>query len=256
LPLSDYLRWGAGTVLEILLLCLVLRRGLARRFPFFLLYLCLLVLSEVGYLPLLARFGHESHAMFLLYWVSQEVLVIARGLVVVEICSAMLRSYKGIWSLCRLILSLIAGLLVLATILSAQRSGPWLPTMVYATERGLELTIVGILLFGLAFCRHYRVEPEPPIPLMALGLGIYSAIQVANDTLLGKWLYAYFPLWSLIRVYSFDIALGLWLVSVWRTLPERRPVPTMLDRGVYEGLSPVINLRLRELNSRLLGMLK
>ncbi len=256
MPLSDYLRWGAGTVLEILLLCLVLRRGLARRLPFFLLYLCLLVVYEVCYLPSLLRFGYQSHAMFAFYWISQEVLVIARGLVVVEICSAMLRSYEGIWRLCRLALSGIGGALIFAAILSALRSGPWLPAMVYASERGLELTIVGLLLFGLAFCRYYRVEPEPPIPLMALGLGIYSAIQVANDTLLGKWLYAYFPLWSSIRVYSFDIALGLWLVSVWRTLPERRPVPAMLDRGVYEGLSPLINLHLRELNSRLLGMLK
>jgi hypothetical protein len=255
LPLSDYLRGGAGTALELLLLCLVLRRGLARRFPFFLSYVILLLTFDLSYLPSFLHFGFRSNAMLLFYWISQEILVIARGLVAVEICSAMLRSYKGIWRLCRLLLSGIGGVLIAAAILSARQNAPRLPAMVYASERGLELTIVGLLLLGLAFCRYYRVEPEPPIPLLALGLGIYSAIQVANDTLLGKWL-SYLPLWSQIRVYSFDIALGLWLVSVWRTLPERRPVPSMLDRGVYEGLSPVINVRLRELNSRLLGMLK
>lgn len=256
LSLFNYLHFGGGIALQIILVFLVLRRGLARRFPVFLSYLILLVLYELIYLSSIFIIGYKSHAVFMIFWTSQEILLVARGAVVAELCWQMLRPYKGIWEFCRLFLMGIGTALLLTAIWEAKSSGPWLPRVVNMTDRGLEFTTLSILLFGLAFCRYYRVELERPIPLIALGLGIYSAVQVVNDTLFETWLRGYYPLWGHIRVYSFDIALALWLVAVWKALPARRPAPVLLTREVYDELSPQMTLRLRELNSRLLEILK
>ena len=85
LSLFNYLHFGGGIALQIILVFLVLRRGLARRFPVFLSYLILLVLYELIYLSSIFIIGYKSHAVFMIYWTSQEILLVARGAVVAEL---------------------------------------------------------------------------------------------------------------------------------------------------------------------------
>lgn len=252
----DYVHWVTGISFEVLVCALALRRGLFRRLPFFTVYLLLLVTREAIWFAAYHLLDPSSPGLLALYWIMQAALLVARGAVVAEICWRLLAPYQGVWRICRSFLIVIAGILVATAAAAANRKGPEMDPVVLTAERGLELAVVGILVFALAFGRHYHLKFEAPIPLVALGLGLYSAIQVANNTFFQELYGWYLVVWSAIRHVSFDLALVTWCVALWKPLPAPQPAPILLERGVYDGIAPQVNSRLRELNSRLSEMLK
>jgi hypothetical protein len=256
LGILDYVDWSATTFLGMLVCAVALRRDLFRRLPYFTTYLLLLISREVAWWVAYHLMDPLSRATLTLYWLMQAVLLVARGAAIAEICWRLLGPYPGIWKLSRGFLLLIAGALIAAAAVAAHRNGPKLAPVVLTAERGLELAVVGILLFGLAFCRHYGIRIEPPILLVALGLGLYSAIQVANNTFFQGPHSGSFVLWSAVRHFSFDLALVTWCVALWKPLPAPQPAPVLLEREVYNNIAPQVNSRLRELNSKLSEMLK
>lgn len=256
LSVLDYVYWDVGIAFEVFVCALAFRRGLFRSLPLFTIYLSLLVAREGIWFAAYHLLDSSSTAVLALYWVMQAILLVARGAAVAEISWCVLAPYRGVWQLCRGFLLVIAGILIATAAAAAHRNGPKLAAVVLTAERGLELAVVGILVFALAFCRHYDLKIQPPVPLIALGLGLYSAIQVANNTFfqgLHSW---HFVLWSAVRHVSFDIALVTWCVALWRPLRAPEPAPVLLEREVYDSIAPQVSSRLRELNSRLLEMLK
>lgn len=254
-PLEN-LAWWAGLSLEALVCLLALYRGLFRRLPLFTIYLTLLVISEAGGWLAYRFLGRESAATFKIYWILQAMLLLARGAVIAEICRRVLGPYPGIWKLCRGFLVAIGAFLVVAAAIAAHRSGTYITPIVLTAERGLELAIIGILLFALVFCRYYRIRVEPFVALIALGLGLYSAVQVANNTILNQWLSAYFNGWGQVRLFSFKLATLLWFLALRKPLPEAQKAPVLLDQETYNELEPQVSFRLRQLNARLSEMLK
>lgn len=257
----EYLRWSAGAGLEVVVCFLVFRRGLARRLPTFAAYLALLLAAEAVYGLAQTAVGSGSRVLFPIYWATQAALITARAAVVFEICWQVLRPYQGIWILGRPILIGIGSILVVTAVYQAGQSKPWISAVVLTAERGLELAISGVLLFALAFCRYYGVEVEPPLKWIALGLGFYSFVQVANNSIMREWplglsSFWYASFWSWIRLSSFNMVSLLWLLALWKPLKALHPAPVLLDRETYDELSPQVTVRMRELNSRLLEMLK
>jgi hypothetical protein len=256
LSILDYVHWGVGTAFEVFVCVLALRRGLFRRLPFLTIYLLLLIAREAIWFVAYHVLDPTSPVLLFLYWIMQAILLVARGTVVAEICWRVLAPYPGVWGLCRRILLGIAGILIVTAAWAAHRNVPKLPAVVLTAERGLELVVVGILVFALAFCRHYNLKIQPPIPLVALGLGLYSAIQVANNTFFQGQHGWQFTLWSAVRHVSFDLTLIAWCAALWKPLPALEPAPALLESGEYETIAPQLNAGLRELNTRLLEMLK
>ena len=252
----QYATWGLATALEVLLCLLAFRQGLARRLPVFTSYLVLLVVREAAWWAVYHQFGAQSRIAFVLYWAMQAVMVMARGAVIAEICWQLLNRHIGVWRVARQILLIIGSVLVAVAFVGARLSGPKIALIVLAGERGLEFAVVGILLFGLAFSRYYQVEINRPISLVALGLGFYSAIQLVNNSLLQAWKQAYFIRWDEVRIFSFQLAMVIWCVSLWKPLAAEQAAPSLLEPHVYGELMPVVNLRLDALNSKLQEMLK
>ncbi|MGH9729711.1 MAG: hypothetical protein ACRD4V_14135 [Candidatus Acidiferrales bacterium] len=201
--------------------------------------------------------GITSHTSFNVYWTLQAAQVLIRAVVVYEICHELLSLYMGIWKVCRPLLIMLGVILTSIAAFTARRTVHPISATTLMAERGLELTVVSILIFGLIFCRYYHVQIDRSLAWIALGLGFYSAVQVANNTFLGNWLtHANFPIWEDLRLASFNIATVFWLVALWKPLPARQPAPVLLTHGEYEVLAPQVTLRLRELNARLLEMWK
>jgi hypothetical protein len=254
LSLTDNVAWAFGAALETLLLLLALRRGLFRRFPLFTLYLTLVVLSEPVLWFVYGKGQGHLRLIYVAYYLTQCLLLLARGAAVAEICRDLLSQYPGIWKVCRGFLLTIAVILVALAAAVAYRTGA--STAVATGERGLELAIVGVLLFAVAFCRHYEILPDQVTAMLALGLGLYSAVQVANNTLIFEWLLPYVGWWQKVRQLSYPVVVFIWLLALRHPLPEARPAPVLLDAGVYDEFVPQVNMRLRELNARLLEILK
>jgi hypothetical protein len=251
-----YANWVVETALEVFACSLALHRGLARRLPIFTGYLILLVLYQCIWWPAYHLLDLRSTVAFSIYWGVQVALLIARGAVIAEICWRLLRDYSGIWRLARQALSIAGAILVLLAIPRWNQRGPRLTLMVLSAERGLEFAVVVIILLGLAFCRYYQIRIERPIPLLLLGLGMYSAIQIINNVLLELWRSNYFARWNDIRGASSELAIVLWCVALWKPLPAARSAPALLEAGIYLRVSPEMNDRLRELNKKLQEMWK
>ena len=257
LSLFESVRWAITVLIEAMVLALALRDRLFERLPVFTVYLCILVANEAILWLTYWLAGIRSYTSFSVYWTMQAVQVLTRAVVVYEICRVLLLPYTGVWKLCRPLLILLGSVLAGTAVITArQRVHPISATTLMA-ERGLEFMVVAILVLGLIFCRYYEVRIDRYLVWIALGLGFYSAVQVANNTFLASWLtHARFPIWEALRNASFNIATIFWIVALWKPLPASQPAAVLLARGEYDRLAPHMTLRLRELNSRLLEMWK
>jgi hypothetical protein len=249
-------QWEIGALLEATVLFLALRRRLFERQPLLTIYLGLIVFNEFIVAIVYGAFGIRSYVSFYTFWGLQALLVSSRGSAVYEVCRLLLAPFAGVWRLSRNVLLLIAAILTITAIFAAAQSGPRFSAIISTASRGLELAIVGILTLGLTICRYYRVRVPGYLIWICLGFGFYATMQVVNDTFLRQWLLGYFPIWQQLWVLSFDIAVLMWCVALWKPLPALQRAPATLEPVVYETLGPQVTSRLRELNSRLLEMWK
>jgi hypothetical protein len=251
-----FLHWAVGFALEALICVLAIRREVLRRLPSFMMYIVLLLLNNLARGMPLKVFGLASPQYFWGYWVSEAVLVAARGALVVDITFRVLSPYRGVWRLCRRSLIALAAILGCAAAITSRGSAWYLPYLVLSIDRGLELSVVGILLFVLVFCRHYGVAVDRMIALIALGISLYSVVQVANNTFLIEAARDLFPWWTQVRLISYEVVLVVWLSALWKPLPSAQPTPQLLEPGVYALVSSQVSGCLRELNARLEEMLR
>lgn len=250
----EILQYGIGLGIEAGLCLLALRRGLQQRLRLFTIYLCAVFACDaIRWLPIIV-WGLGSRETLWTYWTTQLIMIVLRGAAVLDLARYVLKPYSGIWTLCKTILALVGVILSATVIIGAWRPSRAIRTIV-ATDRGLELAILGILLFALAFCRYYRVPVDRLAGLVAIGIAFYAAVQVANNTFLSQWL-TYLPIWRVIRDNSYFISIFFWTAALWCPLPERPVVPELLDERVYGEMIPAVSTRLRELNSRIAGALK
>jgi len=253
---SDYVLWVAGTGLRILLCTFLLRNRTFRQLPFFSIFIFLSTAWTLSFWWIYHDPTIEPGIILNAYWFSQFTQVIARGLAVAEICWLVLGAHRGIWKLTWRLLAGVGMVLVASAAMAAIESPAFFAPVVLRGERGLELTVIGLLVALLAVCRYYGIRMQSAVRWLALGLGLYALIQTANNTFLYDWFNTYFPMWGKIRVLSFDIALAIWSWGLRQPVLLTRPDTELLDRGVYEQVVPQVSYRLQELNARLLEMLK
>jgi hypothetical protein len=256
LDLMHNARWIMAAVLEISVPVLALRHGLFRRLPIFTAYLISVVLVETIRVSLIPKLGFASRAYFWCYWLTQAVLIGLRGMVVAEICCKVLGKNIGIWRLCRIILSAVAAILFANAAVAAWHNQNHVTVLITILERDLELAILGTLIFAFMFTRYYMIRVDRLITLVSAGLLFYSAVQVANHEIISVFTAGFYPLYAQIVVNSFAISMLIWLAAVWKPVPTEAPATAMLGAQAYAQVMPLMNLRLRELNSRLLEILR
>ncbi|MFZ0038319.1 MAG: hypothetical protein WAK91_12905 [Candidatus Acidiferrales bacterium] len=256
LDLVNNARTIAMVVLEVSVAILAVRHGLFRRLPVFTVYLISVVLVEVIRLSFIADLGVNSKSYFWTYWITQAVLISMRGIVVSEVCRKVLGQNIGIWHLCRIILCGVAGILFANAAIAAWRNQSHITALITTLERDLELAIVGTLIFAFVFTRYYLIRVDRLLALVSAGLVFYSAVQVANHEFISVFRAEFYPSYAVIVVNSFMISMFIWLVAVWKPVPANAPAAAMLGAQTYQQVIPEVNLRLRELNSRLLEILR
>lgn len=259
ISLLSAVNWWFAICLEVCVFAFAWKRKLASQLPFFFGYLSLLVINEVVMFCTFRIEGMNSEIYLYAYWIVQVLCISVRAIVVYEVCQNILSPFSGIWRFVSRSLFVIVGILG-TIVLIAAHGGTYHITMAILTEeRGLELVVASLLIAGLLFCRYYRVEVKRHLAWIALGLGFYSIVQVADNTFLSHWTShwgATFAIWEGLRHFSFNVALILWIVALWKPLPAVAKAPVLWNRNEYETLSPLVTARLRDLNVRLLEMWK
>jgi len=243
-----------GFLAEIVVCILAVVRGLWRRLPWFTAYVLLVGLVEAARWSVLLYKGQGSPAHAWTYWMTQPVLLLARAAAIADICRAVLGFYTGVWQLARYLLGI--ALAVMLTAAAVRTAGaPGIASYILFVERELEFAVVVILLMLLVLSRYYGVVLHPPLRGLALGFALYSSVVIVSSSILiGPFTLSWAAV-SEARTTSFFASLAIWIYALRVPLPV--PVrPQLSTVESYERNSRMVTDRMRELNARLMDLMK
>jgi len=243
--------WSLSVLLQATLVVYLLLSSKWRQYPGLCFYLIVNLLQSAFYYYSYSHWGFYSMRAKKAAWVSQIPVLCMRAWAVVDLCRLLLRPYSGIWGLAWRILTFLASALVLGSILAAGRG--W-AQIVPNLNVSLEWTTVCMIVALFVFARHYEIEPSLAIRWLALGFVLYSSFAILNDTALSYWSSWYGDTWNILGTLSFLASVYLWLTAAFRPVEQFERAAT-LPRDVYHALTPEVNVRLRNLNERLIRLL-
>lgn len=218
LTTSELALWYVSLFLELMVCALAFRRRLYRQLPVFTGYVTAVLVRGIFMYWVYHRMGYTSRPAFYSFWSTQAVLLGWRGASIGELAWTASRPYLGLRVVLKwLVASISVALLIWGSWL-AIKTPSRLPTFVLALERDLELTAAIVLLVLLSLAVYYQVMLSATQKLIALGLFLYSLVQVVNNAISTEWLRPYFHSWEIVRLISFHIALIVWLVALIKPL--------------------------------------
>jgi len=217
-----YYLWLAPKVLQVILLCGMVRRGLHRQFPMFFVYTALQVVQS-GVLLVISRshfgFGEEY---FRAYSAATAVSAAVRFGIIHELFSHFFRQYPALVGPGRLLLrgATIALLLVAVgvAVSAPGNSADFLLNVTYALDRIASILQSGLLISLFVFSRYFVLSWRNQVFGIALGLGIFASIELAMSAM---------RLYGLVSGTVFDfVIMGTYhcCVLIWMfylALPER-----------------------------------
>ena len=212
----------AGTLLQLPLAVAVIGKRLWRSLPIFAAYsltntLAVVVLYSMGKaLP-------TPHAYSYAYYLFESIGVVLGFGVVYEVFSEILEPYAALKRIAgNTSRWVLGGLVVLClVVLVAQPSGDKSPlaSALLITQEAARIVEVGLLVFLFLFSRAFGLHWRQNIFGIALGLGIFIAIELAGLALrvtLGPAANQWF---NLSRALAFNVSLLIWLGYI--LAPER-----------------------------------
>lgn len=220
-----YLLWIAGPVLQLVLAGVIFRRGLRRQYPVFFWYI---LAQPISFLPQFVFYRISYAAYFWSYWVVSFISVMLGFFVMREVFVNLLRPYDSLRELGDVLFRWAAVVLIMVAIVSAA-SGT-LPGVsrttvaILALERGVRVMQCGLVLFMLLFSSHLGLTVRHHVFGVALGFGLFAAIQLITVILPAMAGYSQWVALPLANSISYLLSLGIWLWYLSRPEPERLPI--------------------------------
>jgi hypothetical protein len=243
--------WYLTMLLDVVLAALLLRRRAFRSFPFFTIFIFVSIARSFALWSVYRVSGFSSRQAFKVYWITQIILLVARGAVCAELCRYVLRRYsKRFWFIARNILLTIAAGIILYAALDSLHVLFRVSSLIVAAERGLELSIALVLVALLLVALRYPIViPRTPF-LLVIGLCFYSLVQTLNNTLI-HWLSGQFPAWNNFRIIAFQASLLLWILAFMGRDSDSEDKPIDIVSEAYPKYEKEISQRLRALDGDL-----
>jgi hypothetical protein len=210
--------WLSGIGVQLLLVAVLLGKKVWQRFPVFSAYVIFnLFTAGITY----AMFG-RGMAYFYTFWICEAVgIVLALG-VVWEVFASLFSPHLALRKLARIIFrATIAGLLLLAGGAIYMQSGDarGIANAVLLAAEAVRIVEVGLIMFlflsSSAFGLHWRQSTFG----IALGLGMYAAVELTTVTLMTHLSTSATEELSLVRGLAFNFSLFIWLGYL--LVPER-----------------------------------
>jgi hypothetical protein len=226
LTTSDLVLWCISLFLELIVCVLAFRRRLYRSLPVFTGYILAVFVRGLLMYWVYHRMGYTSRPAFYSFWGTQAVLLALRGASIGELAWTASRSYFGFRVIMKWLIASVSLLFLIEVSWLAIKTPAQLPAFVLALERNLELTAALVLLVLLFLTFHYHIMLSAAQKFIALGLFLYSLVQVVNNAISNEWLRPYFHWWEVVRLVSFHVALVIWLFALRKPLVEQTiPAP-------------------------------
>jgi hypothetical protein len=248
LSITQSVLWAATSAMEAALLALLVLRKQYREFPFFSAYILAILLQSAALFLSYSYWGFDTLISSRIAWISQGVVILVRGLVVMELCRSLVGPYRGVWALTWRVLLVCATIVLSYSLLGSKFS---ISAAIVNADRGLELTIATVVVVVFLFASYYGIIAQARIQFLAAGLCLYSCFSVINDSLLERWLKSFSNVWNFMAAVCFLANLALWFWAFSRPATTEVSRTVLLPRETYRLLSPQLNLQLRQLNDRL-----
>lgn len=221
---TQYIPLLTGTLLVAILLFIIVRKQIYKRFPAFTAYVVYDFLRTI-LIPLIAFRYNSSY--FYSYWISIPIEYTITLLIILEvfvyIFSAHIRQSTRAIKTFAIIALLLLAVSVLLILL------PNVPTnttkgLILAADRSVQLLICGLLLFMWTFSRNLGLQWRHHVWGIVFGLAIYSgvnlvaaAIQAATGEMCVGWI-------TPLPHFFYQATIAIWIGYFLRTEPAREPL--------------------------------
>lgn len=255
----DVTSWLLEAGLDVTILVLVLFRKPVRQVSFFVAYLVILVLKDTWWYYTLQHMTNIASGAYLTiyktYWGSDFLLSMLRLATCVQIWWLSVRLYPAIWKLSWRALGIISGLLTLWTFFSVYFVRDRLARFFMLGTERYEFMQAVLLVTILAFSAYYAVDFKPGYRAFLVGFCLYSLTVCVVTTVSYQNLVGSYPWFSHARELMFDGVLCLWFYAAMKLAAAPSPGDPAVPPDLYNQLAPDLNLRLRQLNNQLAGIL-
>ncbi len=213
--------WFVGAA-HLLLVVLMIRRGLRRTFPTFFTYV---LFQVVGFLAEILSRQLSYSAYFYVYWAAGVIGVGLGFAVIQEIFSNVFRPYDSLRELGGILFKWAALVLVLVAVVSAaggaQGAGPRLIQTILVLDRSVRVMQCGLVLFLFLFSGYLALSHRAHVFGIALGFGIFAAVDLLLMTLRVAFPgFAAVPM-SLLKSGASCLACGMWIWYLSSPEPRR-----------------------------------
>lgn len=242
--------WALQFAVQVGLVFLLFSRRTYRDYPVFFLYQVVEFLQNPVLWFSYHHWGHASVSFiaWMIFWISQCVVLCTRAAAVAELCWHILGSYRGVWAMAWRVLCVCAGILSTYSLLVSRHS--WI-FLLPNSVRALEIAIASVIVVLLAFAHLYHVKVASVDRLLLIGFCLYSCFTVLNDAVVDRFLYQYDKIWDALSMITYMATMFVWIRALRLEATKPAIEPIMLPGLVYHQLSPEINLRLKVLNEQL-----
>jgi len=240
------LQWIALIVvplMQALLLGILITRKVRASLPKFFNYITFAIVVTVVQLVLLPRISAVQY--FYLYWSIEALNAIFAFVVIYEVFVNVLKPYTALIDFSKMLFWWAAGFLLLASFLTALASSGSTATAkicaaVVVFERIVQLMQCGLLLLLLIFESRLGLSWRSHGMLVALGMGIYAALNLGMS-----FLQDHFVAWQ-IQLNLINTILGLGIIGLWQVNfllpePQRRTVQDTPAKLVFQRWNDVLS---------------
>lgn len=211
--------WLAGIGLQILLAVVLVAKRSWVKFPIFVAY-AFFNLFEAALCYMVSGNGM---LYFYVFWVCEAVTILCGLAVVYEIFTALFSPHPALRRLARtvfrgaVLVLIVLGVIVVYAQAQAERANIGSGVMVVA--EATRIVEVGLLMFLFLFSSAFGLHWREHVFGIALGLGIFAAMDLTNVTLRSQFGVGSADALNLVRTLTFNVSLLLW--SIYLFSPER-----------------------------------
>ncbi|HET7106239.1 MAG TPA: hypothetical protein VFI38_05465 [Candidatus Acidoferrum sp.] len=213
----NFVIWGGGILLEVLLLIRGCQGRLYRQFPIFYGYLLLVTLID---LLRIGAYRWASSHYFQVYWGTQFLSLAIGSGVIFEIYRVALRPFRGAARMARCALLIVFGA-IFAKVLTVPPGEvfDWLAAACIVLERNLRMVqALAILTLVLVFL-WYAIPFGKNLKGILIGYSLFIGLSILQ---FGLWRYSWErikPIWSYAQPVCYLLVLGIWARALWSAEP-------------------------------------
>jgi hypothetical protein len=211
--------WLFGTALEVLLVGVLLIRKTWMKFPLFTTYASFnLLVTALAY-----AVSKNGLLYFYFYWISEAIAIILGLAVVYEIFKALFSQHEALRKIARLVFSgAIVFLVLLGTVVAVSQPSvekASISRVVMIAAEAARIVEIGLLMFLFLFSTAFGLHWRAHVFGVALGLGVFVAVDLVNVTLRSYFGTGAANVLNLARTSAFCLSLLMWTAYLF--VPER-----------------------------------